>query len=1004
MKASKNTTVTWNQVRDILDAVLQVPPEERSHYLDQACPQPELRRYVESLVVCYDKADEFLERPAVHESAKLWSEAEAADLWIGRRIGPYRIEEQIGKGGMGAVFRGVRADDEYQKQVAIKLVKEGFGSSFALARFKVERQILAGLEHPNIARLLDGGRTEEGFPYLVMELIKGMPIDEYCDVHNLSITERLKVFRTVCSAVQYAHENFVIHRDLKPANIMITDGGVPKLLDFGIAKILTPSPPGELEITVTTGGMMTPEYASPEQVRNEAITTASDVYSLGVVLYVLLTGHHPYRLRGLSLHEVAQVICDADPVRPSNAVTHEEEVTIPVGQPLRQTPETISGVRDGHPETLRRLLSGDLDNIVLKALNKEPRRRYGSIEEFSSDIQHYLDGLPVRARKNSIAYRLGKFVRRNRAVVVPSSLLLLTILALVAVVAGFFLYRARRAPVASRSEWVQVTNFADWATAPALSSDGRMITFIRGPETFVTPGQIYVKLLPDGQPVQLTHDNLTKMAPTLSPDGSRIAYTATDASGGWNTWVVPVLGGESQETLKNAAALTWIDRGQVLFSEIKTGVRMAIVTAAESRAGERDVYVPANEDGMAHRSWLSPDGKWVLVSEMDKTGWMPCRIVPFDGSSAGEIAGPHRGSCTYAGWSPDGSRMYFSVDVGDGFHLWRQRFPKGVPEQITFGPTEEEGVAVAQDGKSLVASVGIRQASVWLHDARGDRQISSEGFAGLPGLGYGGRGSRSVFSPDGKKLFYLARKEGSRAWYSGELWMADLESGRTELVVAGVLMNDFDLAPDGKRVAFSSFNDKSNSRVWVAPLDHSAAPQQVASFESDQASFGLSGELFFRGMEDKSEFIYVVEQNDVNTRKLSPSAAHGFKVVSPDGKWWVSNLFYSMAQPTGGGPTIRICDFCDVGWGPGGKYLYVRLRGMGAMGGGRVYVIALPAGNSLPTLPPGGIKSAKDLKGLNVVAVIDMAGKSVFAPGRNPATYAYTRMTVQRNLFRIPLD
>jgi len=529
-----------------------------------------------------------------------------------------------------------------------------------------------------------------------------------------------------------------------------------------------------------------------------------------------------------------------------------------------------------------------------------------------------------------------------------------------------------------------------------------MITFIRGPDTFVSPGQIYVKLLPDGQPAQLTHDSLPKMAPVFSPDGSRIAYTAT-ASFGWNTWVVPVLGGEPREILPNAAALTWVDAQHVLFSEIRTGYHMAVATAAESRADQRDVYVPHTEGGMAHRSWLSPDGKWVLVSEMDRVGWRPCRVLPFDGSSTGQMVGPATARCTYAGWSPDGRWMYFSADGGDGFHIWRQRFPRGVPEQVTFGPTEEEGIAIAPDGHSLVTSAGIRQSSVWLHDARGDRQISSEGFATITGLGFGGQNGgngHSVFSRDGKKLFYLVRKEGSRAFNSGELWTVDLESGRTEQVLPGILLNDFDIAPDGERVVFASPNSEGSSRVWVASFDRRTPPQQLTSFETDSPSFGPAGDVFFRGREGSSYFVYHIELNGTEYRKVKPDPSSSF-ALSPGGEWW---LFGNTAEPAQGGPPIQICHACGVSWGPGGNFLYVRFRDVGEMGGGKTLVIGLPAGEELPALPRSGLKSTQDVKGLNVVAVIDMSGMSFFGPGPNPSVYAYTRLTVQRNLFRIPLN
>jgi len=261
------------------------------------------------------KQDDFLREPALITHANLL-EPSPVDSWLGRRLGPYRLIEEIGQGGMGAVYRAVRADDQYQKQVAIKLVRTGFETRFAQARFRSERQILATLEHPNIARLLDGGTADDGSPYFVMELVEGIPIHQYCDAHKLSIPERLRLFRTVCCAIQYAHQSLVVHRDLKPANILVTSAGVPKLLDFGIAKILDANAfAGEVEPTIDFLRMLTPEYASPEQVRGEAISTASDVYSLGVVLYLLLTGHRPYQVDGLSTEAMRQAVCESEPAR-----------------------------------------------------------------------------------------------------------------------------------------------------------------------------------------------------------------------------------------------------------------------------------------------------------------------------------------------------------------------------------------------------------------------------------------------------------------------------------------------------------------------------------------------------------------------------------------------------------------------------------------------------------------------------------------------------------------
>jgi eukaryotic-like serine/threonine-protein kinase len=309
------TPERWQQIRGVFDEAVAIRTEERAAYLDKACASDaELRHEVESLLSSDDRAGtKFLNTPAVDFSKAALSDAPNR---VGRRIGAYNTLEEIGRGGMGEVYRAGRADGQYEKEVAIKLVRGGYDTASVLERFRHERQILASLDHPNIARLLDGGTTDEGIPYLVMELIEGTPIDQYCDAQKLNVTERLRLFSQVCAAVQYAHQRLVIHRDIKPGNILVTKEGVPKLLDFGIAKILDPAASSE----TTVASPMTPEYASPEQIRGEPITTATDVYSLGVVLYQLLTGRSPYPKKTQVPHEFARVICEWEPERPSTIV------------------------------------------------------------------------------------------------------------------------------------------------------------------------------------------------------------------------------------------------------------------------------------------------------------------------------------------------------------------------------------------------------------------------------------------------------------------------------------------------------------------------------------------------------------------------------------------------------------------------------------------------------------------------------------------------------------
>ncbi|HKP86647.1 MAG TPA: protein kinase [Blastocatellia bacterium] len=357
------------------------------------------------------------------------SDEEHQEIFQEPNIGPYKVIRRIGQGGMGFVYLAARDDDQFKKQVAIKVVRPGMDTDFVLRRFLSERQILANLDHPNIARLLDGGTTEDNRPYFVMEHIEGKPITQYADEHRLSTVERLKLFREVCAAVHYAHQNLVIHRDIKPSNILVTAGGTPKLLDFGIAKLLNPDLAGlTVEATAVAVRLMTPEYASPEQVLGEQITTASDVYSLGVLLYELLTGHRPYKITSRLPHDIARVVCEQEPQKPSTAVAREETVVNADGATrMTLTPESVSRTRDGQPDKLRRKLSGDIDNIVLMAMRKEPRRRYASVDQLSNDILRHLEERPIIARTDTFVYRSTKFFKRHKAGALAALLILITL-------------------------------------------------------------------------------------------------------------------------------------------------------------------------------------------------------------------------------------------------------------------------------------------------------------------------------------------------------------------------------------------------------------------------------------------------------------------------------------------------------------------------------------------------------------------------------------------------
>ena len=400
----------WARIEEALDAALDRLNEDRATLLADLCgDDADLRREVSRLLASIDRSASSFERPpaAVVEAATVAAGRE--QLEPGKVVGAYRVIELLGRGGMGAVYLAERADGAFDRKVALKIVKRGMDSEEILRRFRRERQILARLEHPNIAGLLDGGITDDGVPYFVMELARGQPIDEWCDAQRLTIEQRIRLFIPVCDAVRHAHRSLIVHRDLKPSNILVVDGQ-PKLLDFGIAKVLSAEEGDESQATRVQERRLTPEYAAPEQVRGEPTTTATDVYALGVILYEMLTGRPPYRVQG-GMAEVERVVCTVEPRAPSIIATRD------AARGSAEDARTLAERRSTRPEALRTVLHGDLDAIVLKALAKEPERRYPSVNALIDDLRRHLDGHPVEARPASRWYHFRKFVRRNRTAV-----------------------------------------------------------------------------------------------------------------------------------------------------------------------------------------------------------------------------------------------------------------------------------------------------------------------------------------------------------------------------------------------------------------------------------------------------------------------------------------------------------------------------------------------------------------------------------------------------------
>jgi DNA-binding winged helix-turn-helix (wHTH) protein/Tol biopolymer transport system component len=555
-------------------------------------------------------------------------------------------------------------------------------------------------------------------------------------------------------------------------------------------------------------------------------------------------------------------------------------------------------------------------------------------------------------------------------------------------------------PTRHEVAYAQITHFTDSAVAPALSRDGRMLAFLRSDRWFLSPDQIYVKLLPDGEPVQLTHDRHQKYGMSFSSDGSRLAYTVMERNPmGWNTYTVSVLGGEPSLLLTNASGLTWLDQGRFLFSEQDgrgAGAHMGIVTARDNRADYHQIYFPPHERSMAHFSYASPDRKWALVLEMDPI-WHPCRVVPLNGGSAGREVGPN-GHCMSAAWSPDGKWMYFGAEVDGSHHLWRQRFPRGNPEQITHGPTQEEGIAMAPDGRSLITSVGIARGAIWIHDPQGERPLHSEGY--LEGMHTPGWSSVR-FSLNGKSIFYLIRRDSPQS--PSELWRTDLESGRSEGVLRGVSILEYDLSSDNKEVVFSTQPSGKVPQIWLAPLDRSSPPKLITANGGAWPVFGPDGQLLFLWSDGKANYLVRIGKDGSSRSNVVPFSIGNIDSISPDRQWIVALLQGStVAVPTLGGDPRPIYRNSTpaVRWSADGKFLYVGVQGSSLTSAGKTVAIPVPTGKTLPELPPSGILGLEDAKALPGARVLDQWN---IAPGPDPSLFAYTKTIVHRNLYRIPV-
>jgi serine/threonine protein kinase/Tol biopolymer transport system component len=929
----------WERLKELFEGALACESvQEQNEFLTSSCgDEPALRAELESLLREHRRMSASFLEPLLPDPLGPLNSPQAGSL-----VGPYRLDRQLGRGGMGTVFLASRADGAYEKQVAIKFLSAAGSSDELVRRFLAERQILARLDHPNIARLVDGGTTEHGQPYLVMDYVDGIPIDRYCRERSLPLEERLGLFARVCDAVAYAHENLVVHRDIKPGNILVTADRTPKLLDFGIAKLLQPDS-GDSEAHRTMLVFGTPEYSSPEQVRGLVITKATDVYSLGVLLYELLTDRSPYPVVTRAAHEMGRIICEQEPEPPSRAISHSA--------PRLDTGR--EGARPGPDDRKRRKgLRGDLDNIVMLALRKEPEQRYQSVAEFSEDLCRHAHGLPVKARGRKWTYRAAKFVRRRRMALGAAVLVAVTLVATVGVIRQW--NSGQRTEMENRR--------LRTGRADSVSPDGRLLSYTDYPG-----GVLTIYDLQNGKQRHLTKNaadgSPAPLSSLFSPDGQWLAYSVGRAGARepGELRMIRANGREQRTVFRDSetsmlTAHAWTDAQHVLVStERMSSTSLLLVSIGDGSSRAVADLSRWNES----RIMLSPDSRYAAyTAKREDVLKTEVRVVSLRGGADSPLlAEPSDDSVL--GWAPDGGRIVFRSDrAGLGaYDIWWAPVVDGrnVGTPARFGPCPDlfKSLGMTRQGSLLYASSNDSD-EVFLSeiDSASGRIMAPRVLSGR----FAGTKTTPVWSPDGSTVLFVA---------GDALQFHTLSSGMEREFKPSLsnLRRVIGWRPDGRSV----FEYAKGGVVGLFRVDlENGESHEILKGRMDDVALSPDGETVYMqgGPEARSivaRNLSTGEQRILSTFPRRSDALNLRLTLSPDRRMLALQLWdfpagsnsVAVMPASGGDPRIllqvRRPEMFAVGaidWSPDSRYLYAgRTSGLFVMGLGfddRSEIVKIP--------------------------------------------------------------